>query len=82
MLRIFYLMIEVALFLMAKRFIVGDEKLKIPRVGLVNTRIVNFIDDAVADGESEPATGVVSRAHAFFCAGSPARFDSRRAKRR
>ena len=74
-------MIQVALFLVAKRFAVGDEKLKVARVGLIHVRIINLVDDAVAEREPEPATGVIGRAHAFLRARSPARLDARRAER-
>ena len=78
-LRIFDLVIQVALFLVAKRFAVADEKLKVARVGLIDVRIVNFIDDAVAERKPEPATGMIGRAHALFCArtSSAARFPAR-----
>ena len=77
---IFDEMSKVALFLVAKRFAVGDEILKIAGVRLINAGIVNLVDDAVADGEPKAATGVVGSADAFFRAGGPARLDSGRAK--
>ena len=74
-------MSQVALFLVAKGFAVGDEELKVARVRLINVRIINLVDNAVTEREPEPATGVIGRANAFFGAGSPARLDARRAKR-
>ena len=71
---------KVALFLVAKRFSIADEKLKVSRVGLVDVRIVNLVDDAVTQREPNAATGMIGCPHAFFGARSPARFDSRRAK--
>src|SRR2546427_9242665 len=80
-LRVFDQVIQVALFLVAKRFTITDEKLKVARVRLIDAWIVNLIDDAVAEREPEAATGMIGRADAFFRARSPARLDSRRTKR-
>jgi hypothetical protein len=33
---------------------------------LINTRIVNLVDDAVAEREPKPATGVIGRSNALF----------------
>src|SRR5438270_8139668 len=65
---------------MAKCFAVRDQKLEIARIGLIGMRIVNFINDAVAQREPKPATGVIRCAQPFLGAGCPARLDSRRAK--
>src|SRR5205809_1176150 len=81
-LRVFDQVIQVALFLVAKRFAITDEKLKVARVRLIHAWIVNLVDDAVTEREPEAATGMIGRSHPFFRARSPARFDSRRAKRR
>ena|SRR5437867_3379677 len=78
---IFDQVIQIAFFLMAKRFAVTYEKLKVACVRLIDAWIVNLIDDAVAEREPEAATGMISRPHAFFCARSPARLNSRRTKR-
>ena len=80
-LRVFDQVIQVALFLMAKRFAITDEKLKVARVRLIDMWIVNLVDDAVTKREPQAATGVISCAHAFLSARSPARLDSRRTKR-
>src|SRR6266571_766876 len=80
-LRIFDKVIKIALFFMTETFTVADEKLKVARVWLVDMRIINLIDDAVAEREPQTATGMIRCAHAFLRARSPARFDSRRAKR-
>src|SRR5882672_5778559 len=72
-LRVFDQVIQVALFLVAKCFPIADEKLKVARVRLIDAWIVNLIDDAVTEREPETATGVIGRAHAFFCARSPTR---------
>ena len=78
---IFDHVIQVALFFMTEAFTVADEKLEVARVWLVDMRIINLIDDAVAEREPETTTGMIRCAHAFLCARSPARFDSKRAKR-
>ncbi len=59
-------MIQVALFFVTKRFAVADEKLKVACVRLVDVWIINFIDDAVTERESNAATGMIGCAHAFF----------------
>jgi hypothetical protein len=58
--------IQIALFLVAKRFAVTDEKLKVACVRLIDAGIVNLIDDAVTEREPEAATGMIGRTHAFF----------------
>src|SRR5205823_12230806 len=80
-LRVFDHVIQVALFLVAKRFSITDEKLKVARVRSIDAWIVNLIDDAVTKREPEAATGMIGRADAFLRARSPARLDSRRTKR-
>jgi hypothetical protein len=72
--------VEVALFLVAKRFPVADKKLKVARVRLIDVWIVNLVHDAVAEREPNAATRMICRSHAFFRARRPARLDSRRAK--
>ena len=79
-LRVFDLVIQIAFFLVAKCFAVADEKLKVARVRLIDVRIINLVDDAVAQREPKAATGMIGRADAFLGAGSPARLDARRAK--
>ena len=74
--RVFDPVIQVALFLVAKRFPVADEKLKIARVRLVNGRVVDFVDDAMAEREPDPAARMISGAQAFLGAGGPAGLDS------
>ena len=79
--RIFDHLIKVAFFLVAKRFAVTDEILKIACVRLIDVRIINFVYDAVAQREPDAATGVIRGAHALFRARGPARLNTRRAKR-
>ena len=59
-LRIFDQVLQVALFFVAKRLAVGDQKLKVARVRLIDAWIVNLIDDAVTKCEPETATGMIS----------------------
>jgi integrase len=56
------------------------EKLEVARVRLIDMRIVNLVHDAMTKREPNAATGMVGCAHAFFCARSPARLNSGRAK--
>ena len=76
--RVFDPVAQVALFLVAKRFPVGDQELKIARVRRVNRGVVNLVDDAMAEREPEPAARMISGAQAFLRAGSPAGFDAGR----
>jgi hypothetical protein len=69
--------IQIAFLFVAKSLAVGYEELKVARVGLINVRMVNLVDDAVAQREPKPATGVVSRADALLGTRSPARLDAR-----
>jgi hypothetical protein len=59
-------MIQVALFLVAKGFAVADEKLKVARVRLIDVRIINFINDAMAQREPDTATGMIRCPYALF----------------
>src|ERR1700722_3452168 len=81
-LRVLDLVLEVDLFFVAERFAVGDEKLEVARVGLIDGGIINLVDNAVAQREPDPATGVIGRAESLLGAGGPARFDARRAEGR
>src|SRR4030095_9518538 len=72
---------EVALFLVAKRFPIADEKLKVACVRLIDMRVVNLIDDAMAQREPKTATCMISRPDAFFRTGRPAWLNPRRTKR-
>src|SRR5439155_14565160 len=63
---VFDQMTQVTLFLVAKRFSVTDEKLKVARVRFINMSIVNLIDDTVTEGEPETATRMVGCTDAFF----------------
>ena len=65
-LRVFDQMIEVALLLVAKRFAITDEKLKVARVRLIDAWIVDLIDDAVTEREPQAATGMIGCTNPFF----------------
>ena len=78
---VFDQMCQIAFFLVAKRFSIAYEKLKVARVWLIDVRIVNLVHDAVTKREPDAATGMIGCADAFFGARSPAGFDPRRAKR-
>ena len=80
-LRIIDRMDEIAFLLVTKRFSVADEKLKVACVWLIDVRVINLVDDAVAEREPKTATGVIRSANTFLGAGSPARLDPRSAKR-
>src|ERR1044071_296684 len=81
-LRVLDAVIQVALLFVAECFAVADEKLEIARIGMIDVRIINLVDDPMAEREPKPATAVVGRTRTIFCAGSPAGLDSRRSKRR
>jgi hypothetical protein len=74
--RVFDPVIQIALFLVAKGFPVADKELKIACVWLVDGRVVNFVHDAVAQREPEPAAHVISGAETFFGAGCPTWLDT------
>src|SRR5512136_957136 len=78
--RVFDQVLQVAFFLVAKRFSVADEELEIARVGFVNGGVVDFVDDAMAEREPDAAARMISGAETFFGAGGPAGFDSGRAE--
>ena len=74
--RVFDPVIQIALFFVAKRLPVADQELKIACVWLVDGRVVNFVDDAVAKREPEPAARMISGAETFFGAGRPTWLDT------
>src|SRR2546426_12544294 len=78
---VFDQVIQVALFLVAKRFAIANEKLKVARVRLIDAWIIDLVDDAVTEREPKAATGMIGRTHAFFRARSPTRLNSRRTER-
>src|SRR6185295_9251957 len=70
--RVLDAVIQVALLLVAECVAVADEKLKIARIGTIDARTIHPVDAPMAEREPKPATGVIGRAHAPLCAGSPA----------
>jgi hypothetical protein len=73
-------MIEIAFFFVAKCFAVADEKLKVAGIWSIDVRVVNLVEDPVAEREPDTATCMVGRSNAFFCAGGPTWLDPRRPK--
>src|ERR1700704_5314425 len=60
------------LFFRKKLAAIGDDKPKIASTSLVDTRVVNFVEDAVAESEPNFAVLVEGRAHPAFGARGPA----------
>src|SRR5436309_13626328 len=79
--RVFNRMREVALFLVAKRFSIADEKLKVACVWLINIGVVNLIEDSVTERESEAANCMIGRDNGLFRTRVPAWLEPRRTKR-
>src|SRR5215472_16312861 len=71
--RILDLMNKVSLLFMAERFAIGDEKLKVPCIGLIYIRVVNLINDTVAKCKPDAATRMIGGADSFLRARSPLR---------
>ena len=51
---------------MTERFAVADQELKIARVGLIDMRLVNFVQDPMTESKPDAATGVISRPDTFL----------------
>ena len=77
---IFDSVVQIALFLVAKRFPVADKKLEIACVRLVDGRVINFVDDAVVKREPEATARMISGTETFFGAGRPTWLDVGRAE--
>ena len=77
-----YAMKQISLFLVAKCLAVADEKFKIACIRLIDPRKINFINDAMAEGEPEGAASGICSPKTFLCAGRPTRLNSGRPKRR
>src|SRR5580700_2427991 len=56
---------------------VGDDQSHVTGASLVHTRVINFVQDAMAGGEPNPAVLIQGRAHATLRARSPARRNPR-----
>src|SRR5437870_5576197 len=80
LLRIIDLMQQVAFLLVAERPAIGNEKLEIARVGLIDRRIINLVDDPVTQREPNAATRVIRRPDPFLGTVRPTRFNPRPAK--
>ena len=70
------LMHQIAALLMAKCLAVANEELEIARVGTIDIGVIDFVDDTMAQGEPDAATGMVSGADALFGAARPSRLDA------
>ena len=70
-----------ALFLREERVAVGDDQAEIARAGLVDAGKINLVENSVAEREPDAAVQIERCAHAGLGARSPARFDSRPARR-
>ena len=66
--RVFYVMNEVSFFFVTECLAIADEKLKIAGVRLIDVRIVNFIDNPMAESEPDPRGKRVGGTQAFLCA--------------
>lgn len=73
-------MLQIAPFLVTKGFPIGDQKLEVAGVGLIDVRVINLVDDAVRDREPEPATGMMGSADSFLATLRPARLRAGRAE--
>ena len=71
----------VPLFLGEEARAVGDDQAEVANAGLIDSRVVDFIEDAVADGEPDPARVGQSRADPALRARRPARRNPRPARR-
>ena len=74
-------MLQIAPFLMAEAFPVGNQKLKIARIRTIDIRIIDLVDDAVAQRKPNAAASVVRGADPLFGGTRPARFSAWRAER-
>ena len=61
------------LFFMEKAAAIGDEQLKVSKLGAVDSRVVDFGNDAVPDRKPNPARRRISRADSVFASMRPAR---------
>src|SRR5436309_7062042 len=71
--RILDAMFQVAPLFVAERFPIRNEELQVARIRAVHVRVIQLVDDPVAQGEPDAATGVVRGADALFGAAGPAR---------
>jgi hypothetical protein len=61
-----------ALFFGEKRLSISNHKTQISSTGLIYTRVIDFVKNAVAECEPHPAERAEGCAYACFGAGSPA----------
>ncbi len=72
--------VEITPFFVAKRLAIGDEKLNVARVGLIDVGVIDLVDDTVRNREPEAAARVISRSDSFLRAPRPARLQARRSE--
>jgi hypothetical protein len=61
---------------------IDDDEAKIPRTGLINPRIIDLVEDTMAQREPDPALRLQCSANAAFGAGRPPRRNARPTWRR
>lgn len=69
--REFDLVEQITLLLMTKRFPITDQELKVPGIRLIDRRIIDLVDDSMAQRESHPATGMIGRSKPLFGTAGP-----------
>ena len=72
MLRILDFVGKIPLLLVAERFAIGNQKLKVPCVRLIYMRVIDLVDDTMAKREPDAAARMISGADSFLCTRSPA----------
>src|SRR3981189_1594217 len=78
--RIAHLVPEIPFLLVEEGFSVRDEQLEIARIGLVDSRIIDFIENPMAEREPYVAARVIRRPNSLLRAVCPSRLNPRRAK--
>ena len=65
---------------MEEALAVGDEILKVPELGPVHRRIIDFGDDAVPEGKPNPAGSCISSSYSILSSMRPSGLDARPSK--
>ena len=68
---------QIALFFMEKSLSIRDETLQVADLWVIDSRIINFSDYAVPQGEPNSARSCIRRPHSIFVAVSPSWLDAR-----
>ena len=69
--RVFDFVVKVAFFLMAERLTVGDQELQVTRVRAIDGRIVDLIDNSVAQRKPSMAASMIGGPDPLLAAGRP-----------